>query len=684
MKHINILLICIIFSYSTSAQNSFYIDINGNNNNKGTIESSLLDINNTIKKIRKERKKGNKEHFTIYLREGEYIIDETIQFEKEDSLITLSAYPNEEVKISGAKHIPKNKIKSVINSPFEHLFDTNKQQFIHYFELDQNTNLENIGFGKKMQLAWNQLIINDTLAQIAQYPNHSMILIDSVFLFNKVKEQYEWTIIDKLPSNQMDNAFVEGCFNKGWSIETVPVHQYDDKMKKLTIHSKLTYGAANGKPWQRFRILNTTWALDENFEYIIYKQGDKSILFFYYNHSFNNIKINNSDNILCQLDGSSNIKIKDIHFSNTRNIGIHLFNTQNCTIDNCQIYQIGNIGVFFGSGSANKHHHLFEEKYLSEDIDIQTKGGFNNIIKNCEIYDIGATGIVLSGGYRKSLNEGNNMVENCHIHHITKINKGYQGAINILGVGNKIRHCKIHDANMMAIYIKGNNHLLEYNNIYQTCLMVHDMGSIYQGRNPSARGTIIRYNYIHHIPNHFETVGIYLDDAISDITINGNILLDAGRIAVFIGGGSDNHLFNNLIIHGNCGIFIDNRLENWFSSLLDDGGVFHQKLNEVNYQSDIYTKTYPSLKNFWENHPEKPKNNLIEKNIFCDLKLLFGKGKEFIILENNRFVSNFPYSWTEKMGDNQFIPIDTWLPLPDSWENIPIHKIGIQKTTANK
>ena len=83
---------------------------------------------------------------------------------------------------------------------------------------------------------------------------------------------------------------------------------------------------------------------------------------------------------------------------------------------------------------------------------------------------------------------------NCEIFDFNRLGRTYKAAVNVDGVGNRIANNHIYNADQSAIYIHGNNHLIEYNEINNTCLASEDMGAIYMGRDPAEAGNIIRYN----------------------------------------------------------------------------------------------------------------------------------------------------------------------------------------------
>ena len=90
-----------------------------------------------------------------------------------------------------------------------------------------------------------------------------------------------------------------------------------------------------------------------------------------------------------------------------------------------------------------------------------------------------------------------NFATNNHIYDYSSWVRTGQYAINISGVGNYVAHNLIHDAPFEAIYLKGNEHILEYNEVYRVCQETGDAGALHTGRDWTWRGNIIRYNYWH-------------------------------------------------------------------------------------------------------------------------------------------------------------------------------------------
>ncbi|MGK0389300.1 MAG: hypothetical protein ACI94Y_002040 [Maribacter sp.] len=276
-----------------------------------------------------------------------------------------------------------------------------------------------------------------------------------------------------------------------------------------------------------------------------------------------------------------------------------------------------------------------------------------------------------------TLEEGNNKIINCEIHDFNRIEKSYRPAVKIEGVGNMISHCKIYNGINQAILLKGNNHIIEYNNIHDVCLNMDDAGALYYGRNPSERGHIVRHNYFHHIgnENEYQTSAIYHDDGACGMEVYENIFLKAGSIGIFMGRGSDNYYHNDLFLDCLVGIHIDDRLNNWGAKFIP---IIKTRLEDIKYDKPPYSTQYPSLANYWNDTPTLPKRNTFENNAFCSIGMLFSVGNKLLDWKNTNSLSNgYPSIWNEQINNRDFTPNDMYLPLPAKWDEIQKDSIGV-------
>ncbi|MFA6546632.1 MAG: SGNH/GDSL hydrolase family protein, partial [Limisphaerales bacterium] len=125
--------------------------------------------------------------------------------------------------------------------------------------------------------------------------------------------------------------------------------------------------------------------------------------------------------------------------------------------------------------------------------------------------------------------------------------------------------------------------------------------------------------------------GIYLDDLFSSATVQGNIFHQVLR-PVFLGGGRDNIIQNNVFVDCPMAVHIDARALGWCGPHAD--GRIREASEKgtiagVRYKEPPFSTRYPELVNLLDDEPKKPKGNIVRRNIFWQ-----GRG------ENLRRVAN--------------------------------------------
>lgn len=180
---------------------------------------------------------------------------------------------------------------------------------------------------------------------------------------------------------------------------------------------------------------------------------------------------------------------------------------------------------------------------------VSVEGGTKHEVYGCDVYHCGEGGITMAGGDRPTLTPAGHNAENNHVHHYTRRARTYKTAITVSGVGSRIAHNLIHDGPHMALSAGGNDHVVEYNEIHNVVYESGDAGAFYVGRDWTQRGVTLRHNYFHQIVGATGHGGmtIYLDDQHCGYTVHGNLFERCSR-AVFIGGGDDNTVTNNVFL----------------------------------------------------------------------------------------------------------------------------------------
>jgi hypothetical protein len=242
-------------------------------------------------------------------------------------------------------------------------------------------------------------------------------------------------------------------------------------------------------------------------------------------------------------------------------------------------------------------------------------GGKDSGVTGCEIHDTGRGGVLLSGGNRDTLRPAGLHAEDNHIHHYSRWARMYHPAIALDGVGNRAVHNLIHDAPHQAIAFSGNDHMIDSNEIHHVCLEANDAGAIYSGRDWTWRGTVIQYNWFHDIRGLQDNgcMGVYLDDMLCGTVVYGNVFYRVSN-AVFIGGGRDNLVENNVFVSCDPAVHIDARALGWAAYHVNT--TMMERLREVPYREPPWSERYPDLVGILENEPAAPRGNVVTRNVF--------------------------------------------------------------------
>ncbi|MCA9095107.1 MAG: right-handed parallel beta-helix repeat-containing protein, partial [Planctomycetaceae bacterium] len=319
---------------------------------------------------------------------------------------------------------------------------------------------------------------------------------------------------------------------------------------------------------------------------------------------------------LIAIDRASHIEFSGITFEAARETGINVADSDHIRVDACTIRNIGSTGLFFD-------------------------GGTNNTLVNSDVTDIGQGAVVVKGGNAENLLPADHLVDNCHITRYGRWKPMYSAGISINGVGIRLAHNLIHDAPHMAILFRGNDHLIELNEIHRVCLESNDAGAIYSGRNWTWRGTTIRHNYLHHVTGFRDRgcLGVYLDDMLCGTNVTGNLFYKV-KNASTICGGRDIHIENNIFVDCQPALHVDDRALNWadyhalewIKEAREKGTV-----SGIRYNQPPYSERYPELARMMEEDPAAPRGNVIARNIqwggsWADLNL---KDKSVLTFDRN-------------------------------------------------
>ena len=390
------------------------------------------------------------------------------------------------------------------------------------------------------------------------------------------------------PARWVEEAdpWVHGYWFWDWSDQRQRVESIDPAARVIAVEPPYhNYGYRVG---QWFYAYNLLCELDQPGEFYVDRQA--GMLYFWPPAPLDGIEVAVSvADTLVTLDGADHVRVEGLTFEYGRGTALTVADAIDVRIESCHFRNLGGWAA-------------------------RVAGGRQVTVAACQIEATGGGGVYLSGGDRLCLTPAGHVVEDCHIHHYGRVNRMYQPAVQIVGVGQRVSHNHIHDAPHMALQFAGNDHILEFNDVHHVCLESNDAGAVYSGRDWTWRGTVIRYNKFWEITG-FEgrgCVGVYLDDMLCGTHVHGNLFWRVTR-ATMIGGGRDCLFENNLYVDCTPCVHLDARAMNWASYHV--GTTMKDRLDEMPVHDPVWAQRYPELLTIWTDEPAAPKGNIIRRNV---------------------------------------------------------------------
>ncbi|TKG90782.1 right-handed parallel beta-helix repeat-containing protein [Puteibacter caeruleilacunae] len=706
--------LCILATSCTNKSDIFIANNGSDINGTGSKCNPFASLKRAKEEI-VNRKKNDEDtkSYHVFFREGKYALRSTFRLTNEDDLeglnLVFSAYKNEAVSLTGGIEIAAEKAEKLKDENVIKRFDAAVRNHIRVVDLKSQGiydygKLRPVGFARPFGPAWAELFVNGEPFSLARWPNDSTIAMGKIVDSGSVPRDGDFsnrggkfTFDTNRPQSwkSHEDIWISGYFKRGWAEDAVELAQIDTANKVFETKQPSLYGFGTGMKFNRWFVYNILEEVDQPGEFYLDRKEGK--LYFYPHEIMKKLEISILETPMVSIIDANNIRFENITFECSRGMGIYIENSNNIHVDNCTFRNLGMMAVCMGQGIVpfkNLSHNGIgvraSEKvgsylqHVYDDTVFDRRAGQNNVVDNCKIYNTGAGGIHLSGGDRKTLKPGNNAVINCKIHNFNRIEKSYRAGIDISGVGNRIANCELFDAPSMAILMRGNDHLFEYNEIHHVCQEVHDQGALYYGRDPSERGHLVRYNFFHHLNSIHATSAVYHDDGACGMKVFGNIFYKPGEMPVLIGGGTDNPYSNNIFIDAELGIHVDNRNSNWSKNTLVKGGVYDVRLKAVNYQQPPYSTRYPELAKYWDDDPALPKRNTVSKNVFYKVKKAYRHNKAWMPFEDDNWLTEDNPGFVDEESMNFKLKKDARVFSEiEGFEDIPFEKIGY-KNPADK
>jgi len=650
-------MICAAAGHVARAATTLYVAPGGSDDATGTREAPLATLEGAREAIRRMKRAGALPEggVTVELRAGVYERKTAFALTAADSgtaeaPIVYRARPGEEVRIVGGK------VLRGFHSPVGvHRLDEKARGKVLQADLKAQGiadfgRLTRRGFGEPMRPAHMELFFADRPMTLARWPNEGYVRIAGL-PGGKMSRHFSYA--GERPRRWVNepDVWVYGLWYHDWADTYMKVEKIGVARRTITTREpRHRYGLRKGNRWH---VLNVLAELDSPGEY--YVDRVKGILYFWppgnVGRGQPTVSISTG---LIELKNTEHITVRGMVLEACRGTAVTIAGGSHNRIVGCTIRNIGNRAV--------------------------SVTGRDNAVIGCDIHQTGDGGISLRGGDRRTLTPARLLAENNHIHHYSRWSHTYRPAVGVGGCGNVVRHNLFHHGQHNAIQLGGNDHVIERNEIHSVCHDTGDVGAFYMGRDWTARGTIIRHNYFHHIsgPGQHGAMGVYLDDQASGIRIFGNVFWKVTR-AVFIGGGCDNVVENNVFVGCNPAMHIDARGLGWQKKATDDPkGTLRTRLAAMPHRSAPWAKRYPNLPGILQDDPGTPKRNRIERNISVGGRWddIDRRTRKHQVVRAN-LVDEDPHFVDANRGDFRLKKTSPAWKL--GFQPIPIEKIGLYK-----
>ncbi len=589
-KTLSFMVILALWLLSITANADIFVSPKGDDHNAGTEQKPFATLERARDAVREIKRNAvlPDNGLTIWLRGGDYIRSKSLELSAEDSgtpdaPIVWRAYKNEHVRILGGRVLKG--FKKVMDADIRARLDESASNNVLQADLriqgihDLGA-LKSRGFGRLTLPAHGELFFDSRPMTLARWPNAGNWEHIQDFPRETGSDDGHGTNIGSLeggffyesdrPSRwkSKENIWIHGYWAYDWANSYERIAELD--VTRRFLRTAEPYGNYGFNKKQRFYFLNIMEELDEPGEWYVDKKA--GILYFWPPSPIESGEALFSllERPLVILKDASHITLRGILFEGTRGNAIEINGGESDQIAGCLLRNIGDWAVTINNGK-------------------------NHGVQNCDIFDTGDGGVSLEGGDRQTLTPGGHYVENSHFARLGRWSKCYVPAVSMTGVGLRASNNLIHDHPHCAILFWGNDHLIEFNDIHHIALETGDVGAIYTGRDYTFRGNRIRHNYIHETGGvGMGSMGVYMDDCVSGTEVFGNVFYKA-HWAMFIGGGRDHHVENNLFVDCDPAVRADGRgldTSQVWRDMVDK--TMRDRLNSV--PLDLYRKRYPEMK----------------------------------------------------------------------------------------
>jgi hypothetical protein len=686
------LLLIAVFLGRTVSAAEFWVALDGNDANPGTLAKPFATLERARDAVRQLAGRPSNSATTVFLRGGDYYRTNTFDLTRADSgkpesPVVWRAYKGETARLLGGRIL---KSFTPITNPavIQRLDEKARGQVLQVslnaMGITNTDGMKSRGFGRPAVPSHCEVFFDHRPLTLARWPNEGEFEKIAGYPPASDRKDEHGGQLGELPGGFLyqgdrprrwqdtSDVWVHGYWAYDWANSYEKVASID--VEQHLVKTMAPYGLYGFRKGQRFYFLNILEELDQPGEWCLDRKS--GLLYLWPPDKIQDagagaheILLSLLDQPLLRMTGASHVSFRGLIFEATRGNAVEIRAGSGDRVEGCLIRNIGDNGVVIESGTAHE-------------------------IVSCDILDTGDGGVQMTGGDRQTLTPGAHYVENCHFQRQGRWSKCYVPAIGMTGVGLKASHNLIEDHPHCAVLFWGNDHLIELNEIRHIALETGDVGAIYTGRDYTFRGNKIRHNFIHHTGGvGMGSMGVYMDDCVSGTEVFGNVFYKV-HWAMFIGGGRDHRVENNLFVDCDPAVRADGRgLDSspvWHS-MVDD--TMRKRLTEV--PLGLYRERYPDMKllDKYYGPPEgpsitgkaftgvPPENNVIARNVCVGKWLEAGWHAQLEMLRLESNVTVTASSITGVKSDSSRatdFELNKDSPAWDSgFKRIPVEQIGL-------
>lgn len=664
----NLMLACFCFSAALlQAQTAFFVSADGKDSNKGTMKRPFRTIEKALEAARNE-----KGEITLYLHEGVYRLSAPLTMTASDGnsekKLTLTSFPNEKATISGGV------LLNLDWQPYE--------RGIWQAKVNQDVEID-------------MLLVNGEIRHMARYPNYD----EQAVRFHGTSSQA--TAPERVKGwKHPETGFLHAMHNSDWGD-----FHYRIKGRKENGELILEGGWQNNRqsglhPENRM-VENIFEELDAPGEWFF--DRDEKILYYYplkgeqpATAVFETPQLKHLIEVRgTQAAPAENIVIRNLNLTQTqrtfmekyepllrsdwtvyRGAAVFFEGTENCTLTQCDLYNLGGNAVFFSKynrqGEVSSSH-------------------FTNIGASAICF-VGDTACVRSPSFEYSQfvpyekmdlqkgPKGVNFPAQCIvrdnlIHRIGLFEKQTTGVELSMCQSIVVSHNSIYDTPRAGINVSEGTwggHCIEYNDVFETVKETGDHGSF----NSWGRDRFWHPNYKvmeELTTGHPEMI---LLDAVKTTTIRNNrFRCDRGWDIDLDDGSSNYHIYNNLCLNGGI------KLREGFYRVVENNimvnNSFHPHVWFLN-SGDVFTRNIVMT----DYQPIQIRNwgLMVDYNIFATEAALNGARKNRTDLHSRAFALPFR---NPQAGDFSF-PDDAEVIVEAGFHNFPMDEFGVVSPRLKK